>query len=157
MPTHRRWAVAVLGAVAFLLGLVGVAVGAGIAIPYAPKLGFTSMTATGLVCVLSGTVLLWCGGWAVISSLRSIPARELATDKEWLSAAYGLRGELQYGLDQLLTVATDVLRDAPPPVALRGVSALGRAASGAGHTGGLATDPAGWEQRVTGFLDRALR
>ena len=66
MPTHRRWAVAVLGAVAFLLGLVGIAVGAGIAIPYASKLGFTSMTATGLVCVLSGTVLLWCGGWAVM-------------------------------------------------------------------------------------------
>jgi hypothetical protein len=32
---------------------------------------------------------------------------------------YGLRGELQYGLDQLLTVATDVLTDAPPPAALR--------------------------------------
>ena len=190
MPTHRRWAVAVIGAVAFLLGLVGIAVGAGIAIPYAPKLGFTSMTVTGLVCVLSGTVLLWCGGWAVISSLRSIPARELATDKEWLSAAYGLRGELQYGLDQLLTVATDVLTDAPPPVALRESARLAaprpvllitagtvadetQAAgfiqggspgtvqiwdvAGAGHTGPLATDPAGWEQRVTGFLDRALR
>jgi uncharacterized protein len=27
---------------------------------------------------------------------------------------------------------------------------------GSGHTGGLDTDPAGWEARVTGFLDRAL-
>ena len=26
---------------------------------------------------------------------------------------------MQYGLDQLLTVATDVLTDAPPPAALR--------------------------------------
>ena len=34
-------------------------------------------------------------------------------------AVRGVRGELQYGLDQLLTVATDVLTDAPPPVALR--------------------------------------
>jgi predicted alpha/beta hydrolase len=29
--------------------------------------------------------------------------------------------------------------------------------AGAGHTGGLRTDPAGWEQHVTAFLDRALR
>jgi dienelactone hydrolase len=28
--------------------------------------------------------------------------------------------------------------------------------AGAGHTGGLRTDPAGWEQRVTSFLGRAL-
>jgi pimeloyl-ACP methyl ester carboxylesterase len=28
--------------------------------------------------------------------------------------------------------------------------------AGAGHTGGLRTDPDGWEDRVTGFLDRAL-
>jgi hypothetical protein len=27
---------------------------------------------------------------------------------------------------------------------------------GAGHTGGLATEPAGWEARVTAFLDDAL-
>lgn len=27
---------------------------------------------------------------------------------------------------------------------------------GAGHTGGLATDPSGWERRVVGFLDEAL-
>ena len=27
----------------------------------------------------------------------------------------------------------------------------------AGHTGGLSADPAGWEQRVVGFLDAALR
>lgn len=27
---------------------------------------------------------------------------------------------------------------------------------GAGHTGGLATDPAGWERRIVGFLDEAL-
>lgn len=27
---------------------------------------------------------------------------------------------------------------------------------GAGHTGGLAADPSGWEERVTGFLDAAL-
>lgn len=31
----------------------------------------------------------------------------------------GAAGELQYGLDQQLTVATDVLTDAPPPAALR--------------------------------------
>jgi len=29
--------------------------------------------------------------------------------------------------------------------------------AGAGHTGGLRTDPAGWDQHVTAFLDRALR
>ena len=29
--------------------------------------------------------------------------------------------------------------------------------AGAGHVGGLATDPVGWEQRVTGFLATALR
>jgi hypothetical protein len=57
---------------------VGIAVGAGIAIPYASKLGFAPMTVTGLVCLLSGTVLMVCGGWTVVSSLRSIPARALA-------------------------------------------------------------------------------
>ena len=29
--------------------------------------------------------------------------------------------------------------------------------AGAGHVGGLATDPAGWERQVTGFLGAALR
>ena len=342
---------------------MGIAVGAGIAIPYAAKLGLTPMTVTGLMCLFSATVLLWCGGWAVISSLRSIPARVLAVlgmlvagyvvvfavtlavvatsvppstldngdpgtrglafsdvefstsdgvllsgwylpagdgaavallhgsgstrvdvleqaevlshngfgvllfdarghggstgqamdfgwygnedvsaaidflaarpdvdpgriavvgmsmggeealgalasqpqiravvaegatgrtaaDREWLTAAYGLRGELQYGLDHVMTVATDLLTDASPPATLRESVAAATPrpvllitagtipdetlaaefiqggspatvqiwdVAGAGHVGGLATDPAGWERQVTGFLGAALR
>jgi hypothetical protein len=42
-----------------------------------------------------------------------------AADKEWLSAAYGPRGAFQYGLDHVMTFATDVLTDASPPATLR--------------------------------------
>ena len=40
----------------------------------------------------------------------------------------------------MVTFETDLLTDASPPPALRE------------SAGGLATDPAGWERQVTGFL-----
>jgi hypothetical protein len=89
---------------------------------------------------------------------------------------------LQYRVTDLLTAAAPPTplaeaagAAAPRPVMLVAAGAVAdearsaehlRAASpgnvtlwvvpGAGHTRGLATDPSGWEERVVGFLDRAL-
>ena len=84
-----------MGTIAFLIGLLGTAVGAGIALPHAAKSGFASMTVVGLICLVGMSM----GGEEAVGALRS--TREsapfvaegvtgrAAVDKEWLSASSG--------------------------------------------------------------------
>jgi pimeloyl-ACP methyl ester carboxylesterase len=115
-----------------------------------------------------------------------------AADRGYL-AAYGVRGELQQGVDRVTTALVGLLSPAPRPASLRqsvatatgrpeptaflllaagevpdeslAVDFVRRAAPGAvetwtvpaaGHTGGLATAPEAWEDRVVTFLDESL-
>ncbi|GAA0808268.1 alpha/beta hydrolase [Spirilliplanes yamanashiensis] len=110
----------------------------------------------------------------------------VAADKAFLAGAYGVRGRLQQVVDRLTTGCTDLLTDARPPGSLRAAAAAGPpvllitagavddealaarfiqdgsprvevwTVRDAGHTAGLATAPAAWEERVTSFLASAL-
>jgi fermentation-respiration switch protein FrsA (DUF1100 family) len=113
----------------------------------------------------------------------------VASDWQWLSDAYGVRGSLQravqwltYSLTDLLTEAprprslrTSVTAAAPRPVLLIAAGQIGDEARadryieraspgtvtvwvvpGADHTGGLATAPTEWRQRVLSFFGEHL-
>ena len=116
----------------------------------------------------------------------------VAADRAFLSA-YGVRGNIQRGIDWLTYAVAGLLTPAPEPPPLHTAVAaaqadgtptpillitagtidterlaadrLERAAPdavevwtvpGAGHTGGLQTEPREWQRRVLGFLDRSL-
>jgi dienelactone hydrolase len=133
------------------------------------------------------------GAAAADPRLRAVVAEGATTrspaDKAWLDEAFGWRGRLQQGIEELVYGTTDLLTAAHPPIGLRDAATAmaprslllitagavpdeARAADhirggapstvevwtvdGADHTGALDTDPDGWEQRVTEWLDAAL-
>lgn len=149
-----------------------------------------------------GVVGLSMGGEVAIGTAGSDPrvgavvaegaTNRVAADKGYL-AAYGVRGEIQRGIDWATYAVAGLLTAAPEPPALRESAAdaqadgtptpmllitagdldserlaaeyIHRAAPGAveiwtvpgaGHTGGLRTEPGEWERRVLGFLDTTL-
>ena len=100
---------------AFLIGLLGTAVGAGIALPHAAKSGFTSTTVAGMICLVGGIVLLSCGAWRIVRSLRSIPARVLA-----------VLGMLVTGYVTVFALTLAVVATNVPPSSLDGTDPAGR-------------------------------
>ncbi len=75
-----------------------------------------------------GAVGMSIGGEEVLGAMAADPRIRVAVaegatnrafaDKRWLSHAYGLRGDLQLGVDWLTYRLTDLLTSAPPPISL---------------------------------------
>ncbi|HEY5151223.1 MAG TPA: hypothetical protein VIJ23_15675, partial [Mycobacterium sp.] len=67
--THGR--VLVRGAAGLGVGILGTAVGAGIAVPHAAAVGWSAVTAAGAVCLAAGLVLLVGGA---VTTIRAVPS-----------------------------------------------------------------------------------
>ena len=66
-----RGRVLVRGVVGFGVGILGTAVGAGIAVPHAAAVGWSVVTVAGAVCLAAGLVLLVGGG---VTTIRAVPS-----------------------------------------------------------------------------------